>query len=365
LKIITVVGARPQFIKAAVVSKAFKDNGINEILLHTGQHYDYKMSEIFFKELFTNFKQRLIYPKYNLNIGSYSHGKQTGMMLEGIENILVKEKPDFCVVYGDTNSTLAGALASAKLKIPVVHIEAGLRSNNMNMPEEVNRIVTDHISSILFCPTKTAVKNLYNENVKKNVFFVGDVMYDAILKFLPIAEKKSKILKELNVNSKEYFYVTVHRAENTDDKNRLKNIFKGLFSYKGEEKFVIPLHPRTLKHLKKYRMFKDIKNKKNFVLINPVGYFDSLILIKNSKKVLTDSGGIQKEAYILQVPCITLRDETEWIETQKEGWNVLTGADAEKIKKSILNFYPCGLKQKKLFGEGNASYKIVKILKNL
>ncbi len=345
LKGVTVVGARPQFIKAACVSRAIR-KGCQEVLVHTGQHYDYNMSDIFFEEL------KIPHVDYNLSIGSGTHGEQTGEMLKKIEEVLIKEKPNFVMVYGDTNSTLAGALAASKQLIPVIHIEAGLRSYNRNMPEEQNRVLTDHLSTLLFCPTETAVSNLFKESIKKGVFNSGDVMYDAVLFNTKIARKKSNILLQLNVKPKEYLLVTVHRAENTNNFKRLKNIINALNDSK--EKIILPLHPRTQGYLEKYNLNISF----NVQVIKPVGYLDMLMLVSNSKKVLTDSGGIQKEAYFMKVPCITLRDETEWIETIRYGWNSLVGANYEKILDAIFNFSG-GLEQVKCFGKGDSSLKVV------
>jgi len=348
-KIITILGARPQFIKAAAVSAVFK-NSVNEILVHTGQHYDPNMSEVFFDEL------NIPKPKYHLNVGSGSHGAMTGAMLTAIEAILVEEKPDFVLVYGDTNSTLAGALAASKLLIPVIHVEAGLRSFNKVMPEEQNRILTDHISKLLFVPTQTAVDNLKNEGITKGVHLVGDVMYDGILHFTKIAQDKSTILRDLDLEEKQFMLCTIHRAENTNDIERLKAIFAGLNDSK--QKIVLPLHPRTLKYVKEY----GIEISGNISIIEPIGYLDMIRLESAAKKIVTDSGGVQKEAFFLEVPCITLRNETEWTETVENGWNVLVGADEGKIRQAILNFQPTNLQQK-LFGSGDAAQKIIEKIK--
>ncbi|MCY6483573.1 UDP-N-acetylglucosamine 2-epimerase (non-hydrolyzing) [Clostridium aestuarii] len=348
MKIITIIGARPQFIKAAAVSKKIREKN-QEIIIHTGQHYDENMSKVFFEEL------NIPYPDYNLNVGSGDHGAQTGRMLEKIEEILLKENPDCVLVYGDTNSTIAGSLAASKLLIPVSHVEAGLRSFNMNMPEEQNRILTDHISRYLFAPTATAVENLNNEGLKNNVFNVGDVMFDAILHFENIAKNKSSILKELNLKNKEYILATIHRAENTNDINRMKSIVEAL--NESGEKIVLPLHPRTKKYIKEY----NLKFSSNIKIIDPIGYLDMIMLEANSKKIVSDSGGVQKEAFFMDVPCITLRDETEWIETVKNGWNILVGADKQKIKNAILSFAPTN-KKLDYFGNGKAADKIIDIL---
>jgi UDP-GlcNAc3NAcA epimerase len=341
MKILTVIGARPQFIKAAAVSNKLRENH-QEILIHTGQHYDNNMSDIFFEEL------EIPKPNYNLNIGSGNHGYQTGKMLEELEKIYLSESPDIVLVYGDTNSTLAAALAASKLLIPIAHIEAGLRSFNMNMPEEQNRVLTDHISKYLFAPTETAIKNLKNENIINNVYNTGDVMFDAIKLFKEKALKTSSVLKDNNIIPNEYILSTIHRAENTNSINKLKNIIDALNEY--NKSIVLPLHPRTLKFIKDY----GLKINTNIKIINPVGYLDMINLENNAKKIVTDSGGVQKEAYFLQKPCITMRDETEWLETVENGWNIIVGSNKDKILDAIINFNPNG-EQKMVFGLGNAA----------
>lgn len=348
MKVVTVIGARPQFIKAAAVSTKLRDKH-DEIILHTGQHYDKNMSDIFFDEL------EIPRPDYNLNIGSNSHGYQTGMMLLKIEEILLKEKPDLLLVYGDTNSTIAGALAASKLLIPVAHIEAGLRSFNMKMPEEQNRVLTDHISKYLFVPTDTALDNLKNEGITKEVYNTGDVMYDAIIHFGEIAKKKSTIIKRLGLNYGEYILATIHRAENTNDINRLKNIVEAM--NESGESIVLPLHPRTKKFIRDY----GLKFFDNINIIEPVGYLDMIELERNCKKIVTDSGGVQKEAFFLGKPCITIREETEWIETVKNGWNIIAGNDKIKIKGGIKGFNPTKQREK-FFGNGDAAEKIIRFL---
>lgn len=349
MKIITVIGARPQFIKAAAVSNKLRKNH-EEVLVHTGQHYDNNMSDIFFDEL------GIPKPNYNLNIGSGNHGYQTGNMLIELESLYLKEKPDLVLVYGDTNSTLAGALAASKLLIPIAHIEAGLRSFNMKMPEEQNRVLTDHISKYLFAPTDTAIKNLKNENITENVFNTGDVMFDAIKLFKEKALETSTVLIDNNISPNEYILSTIHRAENTNDINRLKNIINAL--NECEKNIVLPLHPRTHKFIKDYGLTIN----DNIKIIAPVGYLDMINLENNSQKIVTDSGGVQKEAYFLQKPCITMRDETEWIETVENGWNIVVGSNKEKILDSIINFNPKG-EQKMVFGYGNAADIISEKLK--
>ena len=351
MKILTVIGARPQFIKAAPVSKVLREKN-DEKIIHTGQHYDENMSKIFFDEL------EIPRPDYNLNIGSGNHGYQTGMMLMKIEEILLDEKPDAVMVYGDTNSTLAGALSASKLLIPVIHIEAGLRSFNMAMPEEQNRILTDHISKLLFCPTETAVGNLKNEGISKGVYDVGDVMLDATMQFKEKASKSSKILEKLGIEGMDYILATIHRAENTNSPTKLKNIIESLG--KSGLYIILPLHPRTRKYIKMY----GIKIPGNINLIEPVGYLDMIQLEANSQKIVTDSGGVQKEAFFLKKPCITLREETEWVETVENGWNILVGSHEKSIIDALLNFKP-SKKQMSVFGDGNASVHISDILSNI
>lgn len=349
MKILSIVGARPQFIKASVVSQELRKKS-KEILCHTGQHYDYEMSKLFFDQL------GIPEPDYNLGVGSGKQGSQTGKMIIEIEKVLLKEKPDFVLVYGDTNSTLAGALAAVKMHIPVGHVEAGLRSFDKTMPEEINRILTDHSSDLLFAPTQTGVNNLRMEGITKGVHLTGDAMYDVLLNSLKIAEK-SNILEKIGVKSKEYLLTTIHRQSNTDDVKNLTSIINALSSI--DRKIVFPIHPRTEKFIKNHGLKQKIG--KNIILIKPVGYFDFIRLQKNASKILTDSGGIQKEAYFLKVPCITLRENTEWVETIQDGWNVLVGADKEKILNAVTTFKPKG-KQRKVFGDGKSSKKIAEIL---
>jgi UDP-N-acetylglucosamine 2-epimerase (non-hydrolysing) len=351
LKIVSVVGARPQFIKAAPVSKALRKNH-HELLLHTGQHYDKELSKIFFDDL------KIPKPDYDLGIGSDSHARQTGKMLIEIEKIIAQENPNFVLVYGDTNSTLAGALAAAKLHIPVAHVEAGLRSFDRRMPEEINRVVTDHVSNILFCPTETAITNLKVEGITNGVHNIGDVMVDVLLNNLKLA-KKSKILDKLDLKPNQYLVATMHRPSNTDDKTNLKSIIDA-FIQSGKT-IVFPIHFRTQKYLKKFKLMDKLKKSKNVLVIDPIGYLDFLWLMNNCQKILTDSGGIQKEAYILKKPCITLRENSEWVETIEEGWNVLVYADKNKILNAIKSFDPKEQKRK-LFGDGRAAEKIVEIL---
>lgn len=330
MKLVSIVGARPQFIKCAPVSRALQEVA-QEVLVHTGQHYDDSMSGVFFREL------GLPEPDYHLGVGSGSHGYQTGEMLMKVEEVIQKEQPDWVLVYGDTNSTLAGALAAAKLHIPVAHVEAGLRSHNRKMPEEINRLVTDHLSALLLCPTETAVENLKQEGITKGVYLVGDVMYDALLDGVAIAERTSKILERLSVEPHGYILATVHRAENTDDYHRLDGIVTALDKLAGAgRKVVFPVHPRTQKLLDAH----SFKLSEGIIRIDPVSYLDMVRLESMARCILTDSGGIQKEAYWLQVPCLTLRDETEWEETVRSGWNRLVGADPDRILRAAEKVGP-------------------------
>ncbi len=355
MKIVTIVGARPQFIKAAAVSREISNYPeINEVIIHTGQHFDKKMSDIFFEEM------QIPEPDYHFGINSMNHGAMTGRMLEKIEEVLIKEYPDYVMIYGDTNTTLAGALAAKKLKMKTVHVEAGLRSFNMRMPEEINRILTDRISNILFCPTDKAVENLHKEgfaNFDCRIIKTGDVMQDAALYYSEVSGNKSKILQTLNLQERDFIVCTLHRAENTDDLGRLISIMDALNEIASESKVILPLHPRT----KKIIDSSGIKCKtENLMLIEPVGYFDMIELLKKAKLVLTDSGGLQKEAFFFKKPCVTLRDETEWVELVEHGFNMLAGADKEKIIQS----YGEMLKRKinfniNLYGEGKASKNII------
>lgn len=350
MKILTVVGARPQFVKAAAVSRVLRENH-TEILVHTGQHYDERMSEVFFREL------GIPEPDYNLEVGSAGHSVQTGEMLMRMEPIFESQKPDWVLVYGDTNSTLAGALVASKLHIPVAHVEAGLRSFNREMPEETNRVLTDHVSQLLFCPAQKAVQNLKLEGVASGVHVVGDVMYDAVLRHSATAEKKSAILNLLGLESKKYLLATVHRASNVDDTNTLLNILE-TFAVLGET-VIFPVHPRTRKAIQ----VSGFKPGENIKLIEPVGYLDMLWLEKNARMILTDSGGVQKEAYWFATPCVTLREETEWVETVEVGWNVVVGTERERILNTIRGFAPPSARPN-LFGDGTASERIAHLLEN-
>lgn len=351
MKVASVVGVRPQFIKASVVSRELRKKH-EEVLIHTGQHYDYQMNKIFFDQL------NIPEPDYHLEIGSGYHGYQTGEMLKKIEGVLIKEKPDLVLTYGDTNSTLAGALAASKLHIKTAHVESGLRSFDRSMPEEINRILIDHCSDILFCSTENAVENLKKEGIEENVYLTGDVMVDSLLYYMEIAEKKSNILSELGLKSKEYLVATVHRAGNTDNEIKLKEIV-GAFSELNET-IIFPLHPRTEKLLIKYGLYDMLKS--SVVLTKPLGFFEFIKLMNHAKIILTDSGGVQKEAYILKVPCITLRENTEWIETVEDGWNVLVGSDKNKIISIVNSFNPSLTNHCNRFGNGSSSAEIVSIL---
>jgi UDP-GlcNAc3NAcA epimerase len=353
VKIATILGARPQFIKAAMVSMEIAQyDTIDEIIIHTGQHFDKNMSYIFFDEM------GIPEPDYNLGIQSLSHGAMTGRQLEAIEKVLLKEKPDWVLVYGDTNSTLAGALAAAKLHIPVAHVEAGLRSFNRKMPEEINRLLTDHIAELLFAPTDTAEANLIKEDIeKKKIFKVGDVMYDVALYFDRVANEKSNILKKLKIKPKQYILATVHRQENTDDPEKLKNIFSGLAD--APLPVVLPLHPRTKKKLNEYK----IPLNGQIHPIDPIGYLDMVLLEKNANMIVTDSGGIQKEAFFHKVPCITLRNDTEWVELVEHGFSTLTGADKDKIVTEYQKIIDKSSEYNiDLYGDGKTRKKIVNLL---
>lgn len=361
MKIVTIVGARPQFIKAAAVSREIaKHPEIREVIVHTGQHFDNNMSRVFFEEM------QIPKPAYNLNINSMDHGAMTGRMLEEIEKLLLKEKPDFVIVYGDTNSTLAGALAARKLHVKVVHVEAGLRSYNMRMPEEINRILTDRISDILCCPTDKAMENLEKEGFGHfdcKVIKTGDVMMDAVLYYADIASQKSSIIGHLKLEGKDFALCTIHRAENTDHHERLRNIFEALGEIGKEMPVILPIHPRTRKILESLNYASLFTAQPSLMLIDPVSYFDMIELLKNTKIVLTDSGGLQKEAYFFKKPCVTLRDETEWVELVEGGFNMVTGPDKDRIIKAYngmngkqLNF------SVDLYGNGLAGRNTIEIL---
>jgi len=363
MKIVTIVGARPQFIKAAPVSRAISEHNrlvppssrIQEVIVHTGQHYDQNMSQIFFEEM------QIPEPQINLGVGSGSHGKQTGEMLIHIEEVLQTEKPDWVLVYGDTNSTLAGTLAACKLHIPVAHVESGLRSFNREMPEERNRVLTDHCADLLFCPTRTAVDNLTREGIIQGVHLVGDTMYDAVLQFAETARRQSTILQDLGLKATEYLLATVHRPYNTDNPESLKNILSAFAEI--EEQVIFPVHPRTRQKIAELGLHNFESGMRNLELINPVGYLDMLMLEQNARLILTDSGGMQKEAYFFGVPCVTLRQETEWVETVQSGWNVLVSADRKKIIDSVTRFRVPDVRPD-LCGDGEAAKKCVRMFGN-
>ena len=363
MKIVTIIGARPQFIKSAPVSRAIQDhnlknpdNQVNEIIVHTGQHYDDNMSAIFFEEL------NIPKANVNLGVGSGSHGWQTAQMLIRIEEILIEQKPNWVMVYGDTNSTLAGALAAVKLNIPVAHVESGLRSFNREMPEEHNRVIVDHCSDMLFCPTQTAVENLFKEGITHGVHLVGDTMYDSVLQFVSSARQKSTIMNDLGLKPKGYLLATIHRPYNTDVPENLLNILSAFIEI--GKPVVFPVHPRTKQKIAALNNALQAKGGANNVLaIEPVGYLDMLVLEENAFSILTDSGGMQKEAYFMGVPCVTLRPETEWVETVEAGWNVVVGANREKIVNAV-NSFKSNDKRPDLYGDGQAGEKILEFFLN-
>ena len=350
MKILTVIGARPQFIKAAVVSRALKQAGVQEVIVHTGQHFDKNMSEIFFREM------QIPHPNEYLAIQGLSHGAMTGRMLEKIEKVLIQEEPDWVLVYGDTNSTLAGALAASKLEIKIAHVEAGLRSFNMSMPEEQNRILTDRLSTVLFCPTEIAVKNLYKEGFDHfpvKICNVGDVMYDGAMFYSKVVEGQTFE----SIPRENYVLVTCHRAENTDDESKMKNIVGALNELAQKTKVILPLHPRTKKKIADYGLTL------SFNPLEPVGYLEMLALLKKCCLVMTDSGGLQKEAYFFEKPCVTMRDETEWGELVESGVNKLAGSDKNKILEAYEEVLQRGLSfPKNLYGDAQSANKIVQQL---
>lgn len=326
MKVCSIVGARPQFVKLAPLEKRFK-KCCQHMVVHTGQHYDYEMSQVFFKGL------ELPEPDYNLGVGSLSHGHQTGEMLQKCEEVLVFESPDLVLVYGDTNTTLAGALATSKLNLKLGHIEAGMRSYRKDTPEEINRLLTDHLSDLLFCPTGTSVSNLRREGIEEGVHLVGDVMLEALEENISIARSSSKISEELSLKPKGYLLLTVHRAETTDDFRNLSSVVEAVS--KLRQKVVFPMHPRVEKMLKQFGLHENLSNQRHLILSPPLSYLDMLELTENASAVLTDSGGLQKEACYLQTPCITLRTETEWVETVEAGANVLVGTEVDGILEAV------------------------------
>ena len=378
MKIVTVIGARPQIIKAAALSRAIKEHfkkEVNEVIVHTGQHYDDNMSQVFFDEL------GIPQPDYNLGVGSASHGVQTAKMIEGIEEILLKEKPDYLVLYGDTNSTLAGAIAASKIHVPIVHIEAGLRSFNKSMPEEINRICCDHCSTLLFSPTATGFKNLIKEGFNPDnkrrftinnpgIYHCGDVMYDNSKYFANIADTKSQILDKEGLRGTGYMLCTIHRDNNTDQPERLNAIFKALLKISECKMVVLPLHPRTSKLLNtnlEKDLYDKITNNKNIKILPPASFLDMIVLERHAQMVVTDSGGVQKEAFFFQKPCLILRSETEWKEIVECGAAVITDADENKIIDSFNNFVENPPhKFPEIFGDGKAAEFICKeMLENL
>jgi UDP-GlcNAc3NAcA epimerase len=356
MKIITVLGARPQFIKAAAISRAIRSEFLGQIeehIVHTGQHFDDNMSQVFFDEL------QIPAPKHHFAISGGNHGSMTGKMLEAIESVLLCERPDWVLIYGDTNSTLAGALAAAKLHIPVAHVEAGLRSFNMRMPEEINRIVADRVSSLLFCPTQTAVDNLDNEGLRHGVHNVGDVMYDVALYFRDRAMEQSSVLVRLSLQPKRFALATCHRAENTDDQGRLLQILTALEQTAQSMPVVLPLHPRTRKLIQTFGLERFLAK---LIVTDPLPFLDMVALEQSASVILTDSGGVQKEAFFYGVPCVTMRDETEWVETVQLGWNRLAGADAPRISQAVQDFIqtPPSPVATSPYGSGQASSLILR-----
>jgi UDP-GlcNAc3NAcA epimerase len=355
--VVTIVGARPQFVKAAAVSRALAaQGGARETLVHTGQHFDANMSDVFFEEL------EIAPPAHHLGVSGGGHGEQTGRILERVEAVLRAEQPDVVLVYGDTNSTLAGALAAAKLHVPVAHVEAGLRSFNRRMPEEVNRVLTDHVSTRLFAPTSTAVENLRREGCERGVHLVGDVMYDVALRFSAIAQQRSTLLSELGLPRGKYLLATIHRQENTDDPERLRTVFAALGELAADLPVVLPLHPRTRKALS--TMAAAVPP--GLMLIEPVSYLDMIMLERHARLIATDSGGVQKEAFFFRVPCVTLRDETEWVELVDAGWNTLappTSVPAvTRVLRAALASDIRATQPKELYGNGTASEQIAQLL---
>lgn len=350
MKVASVVGARPQFVKAACLSKALRAAG-EEILIHTGQHYDHAMSDVFFQQL------GIPEPEYQLSAGSDTHARQTARMLADIEAVLLKEKPDMVLVYGDTNSTVAASLAAAKLGIPIAHVEAGLRSFNRQMPEEINRVVTDHLSSLLFCPTDEAVAHLVREGIRDHVYQVGDIMYDGVLAFRSAALAESAMPGKLGLQPGQYVLATIHRAENTDSPGRLAAIL-GAVARLGRT-VVMPLHPRTAGYVKKWGLER-LLNAPNIKQCSPLPYLDMLCLLHHAEAVLTDSGGLQKEAYMLQVPCVTLRSETEWGGTVAAGWNRLAPPDSEDAIVAAYQAIEAPHESPPIFGDGHTAEAIVR-----
>lgn len=360
-RVLTVIGARPQFIKAATVSRVIRNAegaNVSEVIVHTGQHYDEKMSKIFFDEL------DIPPPDYNLGISDLSHGAMTGRMLEAIETIILREMPDCVLVYGDTNSTLAGALAAAKLHVPVAHVEAGLRSFNMRMPEEINRIVADRVSRLLFCPTDAAVRNLASEGITAGVYYVGDVMHDAVLHYGAKAKRESQICRSLGLEERGFVLATCHRQENTDVPDRMAGIIAGLARIADELPVVLPMHPRTRKRSADLGLEKSLGR---LHVIEPVSYLEMIALEQGARVIVTDSGGVQKEAFFFGVPCVTVRDETEWMETVDSGWNSLVGADAARIASAfdVQKNFDVSTVRLDFYGDGRTAERVLEEIKKL
>jgi len=355
-KIVSVVGVRPNFVKLAALSNLLADK-YEHVIVHTGQHYDFELSKAFFECL------ELPTPRYNLNVGSGTHGYQLGEIIKRLEKVLAKEKPELVIVYGDCNSTLAGALTAVKLHMRIAHVEAGYRSYDKRMPEEINRLLTDHVSDLLFAPTKTAVSNLEKEHVQGSIYLTGDVMVDVLLKYKDVAERESRILTRLGIDPKSYIVITVHRERNVEIRERLANIVEALTKIK-KQKLVFPVHPRTRRALEETGLYRELKRNKNLIMIPPLNYLDFIKLENNASKIITDSGGVQKEAYVLGVPCITLRSITEVVETVKEGLNILTDADPNEILNAVENFDPEVNRPRKALGDGHAAIKIAQIINN-
>lgn len=356
MRVVTVVGARPQFIKAAPVSAALRVNH-EEVLVHTGQHYDHELSELLFRQL------EIPEPDYNLEVGSGQHGSQTGLALARVEAVLLERRPDVVLVYGDTNSTLAGALAAAKLRIPVAHVEAGLRSFNRGMPEEVNRVVTDHLSDLLLAPTAAAIANLRQEGIVNGVHWVGDVMYDCAVRWLPEARRRfGQLAEQLEISAGHYCLVTIHRAENTDNPRRLRSILDALIE--SGERVVLPVHPRTNALFNEPDLAARLKSAPQVLLMPPVGYLEMLALEAHARFIVTDSGGVQKEGYFVGTPVITVRDQTEWVETVEAGWNMLVGAD----RRAIVDALSKSDRQRRSitdYGDGQAAVRIADLIGGL
>jgi len=358
--VVSIVGARPQFIKAAIVSKKLLLLKVKHLLVHTGQHYDFDMSDIFFQEL------DISDPDFHLGVGSGNHGEQTGRMLIEIEKVLLKEKPSLVIVYGDTNTTIAGSLASVKLKIPVAHVEAGLRSFKKYMPEEINRVVTDHVSELLFAPTDTAVENLKKESIVKNVYNTGDVMFDIALEIeKKVRSRELNILGKYKLERKNYVLATIHREDNTNIEKNLCSIIEALEQVTRDGmKVFFPVHPRTKRYIQEYGYLQPVVND-NLILNDPVSYREMIALEKSARVILTDSGGVQKEAYFFRTPAVIPRAETEWLEIVNAGWNIVTGADTEKIVEGIERLWGEShmMNWQSFYGDGDASGKISRIVK--